>query len=154
MLSPLWTINPTQTPNPVVQSGVNATAALPPLFLRKSCAAGGATAPASPRLLCLTSLCCDALSWRPSFCTWTLCLYLLIVARTPPCVTVPTDSTSPGGSGFHLMTPTRLSPAAVCGESGKSTRAQMDSTAASDLSGWRPCKLVRMESCERSVSTL
>ncbi|KAG8011749.1 P2X purinoceptor 7 [Nibea albiflora] len=49
----------------------------------KSCAAGRATALASPRLLCLTSLCCDALSWRPSSCTWTLCLYLLTVARTP-----------------------------------------------------------------------
>lgn len=150
MLSLPSATNQTRTPNPVVQPGVNAAAALPPLSLRRSCAAGGATAPASPRLPCLSSSCYVAPCWRPSFSTWTLCLRPLIEARPPPCVTAPTNSTSAGGLGSHLTTPTLPSPAAACGESGRSTRARKDSTAASDLPGWRPCRPVLTESCERS----
>ncbi len=129
------TINLTRTPNLTVQPGVSAAAALPPLSLRRSCAAVGATVSASPRLLCLSSLCYMALCLRPFFCTRTLCLQPLIVARPPPCVTVPTDSTSAGGLVSRRMTPTLPSPAAVCGESGRSTQARMDSTAASDQPG-------------------
>lgn len=135
MLSLPSTINPTQTQSPVVQPGASATTALPPPSLRRSCAVGEALAPASPRLLCSNSLCYVAPCWRPSFCTGILCLHWLIEARLRPCVTAPTDSTSAGGLGSHLMTPTLSSPAAACGESGRSTRARTDSTAASDPSG-------------------
>lgn len=146
------TINPAQ--NPVVQPGVSAAAALPPLSLMRSCAAGRATAPASPRLLCSRSSCYVALCWRPSFSTGTLCLHPTTEARPPPFVTVPTDSTSAGGLGFHPMTVIKSFPAAACGESERSTRARTDSTAASDLPGWRPCRPALTESCERSVSAL
>lgn len=135
--------------NPVVQPGVDVAAALLPPSRARSCAAGRATAPASPPLLCLRSWCYVAPCWRPSCCTRTLCARLPIKDKPLTCVTAPTGSTSAGDLGSHLVTPSLSSPAAACGESGRSTRARMDSTAASHLSGWCPCRAALMGNCER-----
>lgn len=124
---------PIQMPNPIVQPGVCVTPVLLPPSQRRSCAAGGPRAPASPRLLCLGSWCCGAPCWKQCSCTRIPCLLQWKSFRLPPCVTVPTESTSAGGLGSHPMTPILPFLAAACGESGGSTRAQMDSTVVSDL---------------------
>lgn len=145
--------NLVRTPNPASQPGASATAALLPPSLTRRCAVGRATVPVSPRPLCSSSSCYVALCWRPSSCIGTLCLRPPTEARPLPCVTVPTDSTSAGGLGSHLRIVNQSSPAAVRGESGRSTPAQTDSTAACDRPGWRLCRPARMENSE-NVSTL
>lgn len=147
-------INLSWSLNPVVQPGVNVAAALLPPSHVRSCAAGRATAPASPPLLCLRSWCYVVPCWRPSFCTRTPCLRLPSEDKPLTCVTAPTGSTSTGDLGSHLVTPSLSSPAAACGESGRSTRARMDSTAASHLSGWCPCRAVLTGNCEGGGSPL
>ena len=126
---------PTPSPKPPVRPGVGVTAALPPLSPRRSCAAGGAPAPASPPPLCSSSWCSIAPCWRLSYSTGTPCLLLRMEASPRPCVTARTDSTSAGGSGSRPPTPTLPSPPAACGGSGSRTRARTGGTAASHRPG-------------------
>ena len=135
--------SPAHTPDLPLQPGASATAVLPPPSLTRSCAVARETAPASPRPLCSSSSCYLALYWRPSSCIGTLCLRPLTEARPLPCATVPTNSTSAGGLGSHLRIVNQSFPAAAGGESGRSTPAQTDSTAACDQPSWRLCRPAR-----------